>query len=83
MATERKGARYKITEKHKGYTHADHTQRTNATVASEMYAPVTHTPGPEHGPSLSDVRMNTLGPWEQAQYEEVSRAHAIKQQRRT
>lgn len=34
---ERKGASYKITEKRAASSHAEHTQRTNATVASEMY----------------------------------------------
>jgi hypothetical protein len=34
---ERKGASYKITQTRPAQTHDDHAQRTQATVASEMY----------------------------------------------
>lgn len=34
---ERKGASYKITQTRAAQSHAEHTQRTNATTASEMY----------------------------------------------
>jgi hypothetical protein len=43
---ERKGASYKVTQKRPAQTHADHAQRTNATVASEMYQPGSFSYGP-------------------------------------
>lgn len=43
---ERKGASYKITEKRAASSHAEHTQRTNATVASEMYGGEKRPSGP-------------------------------------